>query len=57
MMRLAAAALLAGLACVTAGAQAPKPSLAAPNAAGVSMGHLHYRVRDVAANRRFWMLR
>ena len=28
---------------------------ASPNAAGVSMGHLHYRVRDVAANRRFWM--
>ena len=39
----------------SAGAQAPKPSLASPNAAGVSMGHLHYRVRDVAANRRFWM--
>ena len=39
-------------------AQVPPPaagSLAAPNAAGVSMGHLHYRVRDVAANRRFWM--
>ena len=47
--------LSAGLACVTAAAQAPKPSLASPNAAGVSMGHLHYRVRDVAANRRFWM--
>jgi catechol 2,3-dioxygenase-like lactoylglutathione lyase family enzyme len=29
--------------------------LAAPNAVGVSMGHLHYYVRDVAANRRFWM--
>jgi catechol 2,3-dioxygenase-like lactoylglutathione lyase family enzyme len=36
-------------------AQAPRFSLAAPNAVGVSMGHLHYRVRDVAANRRFWM--
>ena len=55
MRRLAAAALVAGLACVTTGAQAPKRSLASPNAAGVSMGHLHYRVRDVAANRRFWM--
>ena len=55
MRRLAAAALVAGLAWVTAAAQAPKPSLASPNAAGVSMGHLHYRVRDVAANRRFWM--
>jgi len=29
--------------------------LASPNTAGVSMGHLHYRVRDVEANRRFWM--
>jgi catechol 2,3-dioxygenase-like lactoylglutathione lyase family enzyme len=29
--------------------------LAAPNAAGVAMGHLHYRVRDVAANKRFWI--
>lgn len=54
-MRLATAALVVGLACVSAGAQAPKPSLASPNAAGVSMGHLHYRVRDVAANRRFWV--
>ena len=29
--------------------------LAAPNSAGVAMGHLHYRVRDVAANTRFWV--
>ncbi|MGH8527149.1 MAG: hypothetical protein ACREXY_23970 [Gammaproteobacteria bacterium] len=29
--------------------------LAAPNATGVSMGHLHYVVRDVEANRKFWM--
>jgi catechol 2,3-dioxygenase-like lactoylglutathione lyase family enzyme len=28
--------------------------LAAPNAAGVAMGHLHYRVKDVDANKRFW---
>lgn len=28
--------------------------LAAPNSAGVAMGHLHYRVRDVDANERFW---
>ena len=37
---------------------APLPSrvqLATPNAAGVSMGHLHYRVRDVEANKRFWV--
>jgi len=28
--------------------------LAAPNKAGVAMGHLHYRVRDVEANKKFW---
>ena len=49
------AGLVAGLVWAPARAQAPKPSLASPNAAGVSMGHLHYRVRDVAANRRFWI--
>jgi hypothetical protein len=29
--------------------------LSAPNAAGVAMGHLHYLVRDVEANKRFWV--
>ncbi len=29
--------------------------LAPPNAAGVAMGHLHYFVRDVEANKRFWV--
>ena len=29
--------------------------LADPNRAGVSMGHLHYHVRDVEANRKFWV--
>jgi catechol 2,3-dioxygenase-like lactoylglutathione lyase family enzyme len=29
--------------------------LASPNKAGVSMGHLFYVVRDVEANKRFWM--
>ena len=29
--------------------------LSAPNAAGVSMGHLHYFVKDVEANKTFWM--
>jgi catechol 2,3-dioxygenase-like lactoylglutathione lyase family enzyme len=28
--------------------------LADPNAAGVAMGHLHYRVKDVEAHTRFW---
>ena len=31
-----------------------RAQLAAPNAAGVSMGHLHYQVKDVEANTRFW---
>ena len=34
----------------TADAQLP-----APNAAGVSMGHLHYHVKDVEANKGFWI--
>jgi catechol 2,3-dioxygenase-like lactoylglutathione lyase family enzyme len=29
--------------------------LAPPNQGGVAMGHLHYRVRDVEANKRFWV--
>jgi catechol 2,3-dioxygenase-like lactoylglutathione lyase family enzyme len=29
--------------------------LAPPNASGVSMGHLHYVVRDVEANAKFWL--
>jgi catechol 2,3-dioxygenase-like lactoylglutathione lyase family enzyme len=29
--------------------------LSAPNAAGIAMGHLHYVVRDVAANKAFWV--
>jgi len=33
----------------------PGAQLAAPNASGVAMGHLHYRVRDVDANKRFWV--
>ena len=29
--------------------------LSHPNLAGVAMGHLHYHVRDVDANKKFWM--
>ena len=29
--------------------------LSSPNESGVAMGHLHYRVRDVEANARFWV--
>ena len=52
-MKMAVTIVAVGFASAVAAAQAP--SLAAPNAAGVSMGHLHYRVRDVAANKRFWV--
>src|SRR4051812_6637569 len=34
---------------------AARAQLLPPNAAGASMGHLHYFVRDMAANRKFWM--
>ncbi len=43
---MCAASALSGLALA---------QVAPPNAAGVAMGHLHYHVRDVAANRRFWL--
>jgi catechol 2,3-dioxygenase-like lactoylglutathione lyase family enzyme len=46
--------LLAGLVVLSAAAVAPA-QLAPPNAAGVAMGHLHYYVRDVEANKRFWV--
>jgi catechol 2,3-dioxygenase-like lactoylglutathione lyase family enzyme len=29
--------------------------LSEPNAAGVAMGHIHYNVRDIAANEKFWV--
>ena len=29
--------------------------LSAPNGVGVAMGHLHYHVQDVAANKKFWV--
>jgi catechol 2,3-dioxygenase-like lactoylglutathione lyase family enzyme len=50
-MRILSTALAFGLLVpVSAGAQ-----LASPNGAGVSMGHLHYVVKDVEANKRFWV--
>jgi aldose sugar dehydrogenase len=33
----------------------PGAQLATANASGVAMGHLHYRVRDVEANKKFWL--
>jgi glucose/arabinose dehydrogenase/catechol 2,3-dioxygenase-like lactoylglutathione lyase family enzyme len=32
----------------------PAPQLSSANQSGVAMGHLHYRVKDVEANARFW---
>lgn len=53
MRRSFGPALLAALStAVTAAASA---QLSPPNAAGVAMGHLHYVVRDVAANQAFWV--
>jgi catechol 2,3-dioxygenase-like lactoylglutathione lyase family enzyme len=49
LLPLLAAAALAAVSH-TADAQ-----LAQPNAAGVAMGHLHYVVRDVAAEKAFWV--
>jgi catechol 2,3-dioxygenase-like lactoylglutathione lyase family enzyme len=46
--------LVAAAAAVTSGT-AVADDLSAPNAAGVAMGHLHYVVRDVAANKAFWV--
>jgi len=48
--RVVGAAVVVALAAVPASAQ-----LASPNAMGVSMGHFHYVVRDVEANRKFWI--
>jgi catechol 2,3-dioxygenase-like lactoylglutathione lyase family enzyme len=48
--RASALALIVLLGSAPLGAQ-----LAAPNQMGVSMGHLHYVVRDVEANRKFWI--
>ncbi len=49
--------LIRGLATVLLAASvAPAAAqIAAPNQAGVAMGHLHYHVRDVEANARFWV--
>jgi len=36
-------------------AGAAEGQLVAPNAAGVAMGHLHFHVSDVEANKKFWI--
>src|SRR5262245_59802606 len=52
MRRIIEIAACAALAATTGAAA---DDLSAPNAAGVAMGHLHYVVRDVAANKAFWV--
>ena len=47
--------LAAASAVMFAAVPATADDLSAPNAAGVAMGHLHYVVRDVAANKAFWV--
>jgi len=49
-IELVAAAALAAMVST-----ASADDLSAPNAAGIAMGHLHYVVRDVAANKAFWV--
>lgn len=46
------AAMLASLFVV--GASSVTAQTATPNAAGITMGHLHYQVRDMTAHRQFW---
>src|SRR6185436_3810754 len=43
------------VAALAVAAAAAPAQVAPPNAAGVAMGHLHFHVRDVAANRAFWV--
>jgi len=47
--------MLGTLLAVLAATLPAHAQLAEPNAAGVTMGHLHYTVPDVAASRAFWM--
>jgi catechol 2,3-dioxygenase-like lactoylglutathione lyase family enzyme len=47
--------LVAAMALCATSTCAVADDLSAPNAAGVAMGHLHYVVRDVAANKAFWV--
>ena len=49
LIRVLTTALLGASAAPASGQIAP------PNAVGVAMGHLHYHVRDVEANARFWI--
>jgi catechol 2,3-dioxygenase-like lactoylglutathione lyase family enzyme len=52
MLSLKRFSLVLGIALLGTGAASAQ--LFAPNRTGVSMGHLHYYVRDVEVNKRFW---
>lgn len=56
LIALLAASLIASQAAAQTRSTEPAsvPQLAAPNRAGVAMGHYHFVVRDVAASARFW---
>jgi catechol 2,3-dioxygenase-like lactoylglutathione lyase family enzyme len=47
--------LAAGFLFVICHPEAVQAQLSAANRAGVAMGHLHYSVRDVEANKKFWL--
>lgn len=49
------ASLTIGAVLLSLTASPARAELAAPNAAGVAMGHLHYFVDDVLAHREFWI--
>lgn len=43
------------IACVLLTLGSAWAQISAPNKSGVAMGHLHYRVKDVEANKKFWV--
>jgi catechol 2,3-dioxygenase-like lactoylglutathione lyase family enzyme len=51
---MSAAALISILSLVLLFPGYVRAQLLPPNASGVTMGHLHYKVRDVEANKKFW---
>lgn len=53
-MRMRVCLLIAVLSTIPLGAVASWAQLMPPNSAGVAMGHLHYKVRNVEANKKFW---
>ena len=50
--RLLIPALCWTILCLVTAARA---QLSAPNKTGATMGHLHYHVRDIEANKKFWI--